>query len=144
MKNGDIPTKETLKILRDSGWYAGRKIDISEIKGNLEQRGYVVFPTVEDFMREFGDLVIEDTVNEEMHNTSIRFTDYYRHGSFKSEEKYAGEKLVPVGMIDSDNLLLFVSESGKVYCSTGKLGDSAMEAWDHLISGHGFKPWGVF
>ncbi|MCM3700719.1 SUKH-3 domain-containing protein [Paenibacillus macerans] len=137
-------SKETLKILRDSGWYEGRNIDIKEIKEDLEQLGYVVFPKVEDFLREFGDLVVEDTVNEEIHNTSIRFTNYYRHGGFKYEEKYAGEKLVPVGMIDSENLMLLVSESGKVYCSTGKLGDTAIEAWDHLISGYGMKLWGIF
>ncbi|WP_028531949.1 SUKH-3 domain-containing protein [Paenibacillus sp. UNC217MF] len=135
-------SNETVKILRDAGWYEGRRIDIKEIEENLEKIGYTIFPEVKSFLREFGNLVIEDTINDEIHNTSIRITNYYKNRSFKSLEEYAGEKLVPVGMIDSDNLLLFVSESGKVYCSTGKLGDNATEAWERLIGGSGVKPWG--
>ncbi|WP_406798397.1 MULTISPECIES: SUKH-3 domain-containing protein [Brevibacillus] len=137
-------SKETLKILRDSGWYEGRSIDIKEIEENLKRLGYIVFPEVKNFLKEFGNLVIEDSINDETHNTSIRFTNYDNYGSFKSEEKYAGESLVPVGMIDSGYLVLFVSESGKVYCSTGKLGDNSIEAWENLISGGGGKPWGNF
>ncbi|WP_234399680.1 SUKH-3 domain-containing protein [Paenibacillus popilliae] len=137
-------SKETLKMLRESGWFEGRNIDIKEIEENLEQLGYVVFQEVKNFLKEFGNLVIEDTLNEETHNTSIRFTNYYAHGSFVSEEKYAKEKLIPVGKIDSDYLVLLVSESGKIYCSTGKLGDSALEAWENLINGRGVQPWGSY
>ncbi|EPY11654.1 SUKH-3 immunity protein [Paenibacillus sp. cl6col] len=85
-------------------------------------------------MKEFGNLVIEDTINDETHNTSMRFTNNVNNGSFKLEENYAGEKLVPVGMIDSDNLMLFVSESGRVYISVGKLGENGKEAWENLIN----------
>jgi len=127
-------SNETLKILRDAGWYEGRRIDIKEIEESLEKIGYTVFPEVKSFLREFGNLVIEDTINDETHNTSIRFANYYGNGTFKSIEKYAGEKLVPVGMIDSGNLQLFVSESGRVYISTGKLGENAKEAWENLIN----------
>ncbi|WP_063915660.1 SUKH-3 domain-containing protein [Paenibacillus elgii] len=134
-------SNETLKILRDAGWYEGRRIDIKEIEDNLEELGYIVFPEVKSFLAEFGNLEIEDTINDETHNTSIRFTNYDDNGSFKSEEKYAGEKLVPVGMIDSGNLVLFVSESGRVYCSTGKLGENAKEAWENLINKGKFTPW---
>lgn len=135
-------SNETLKILSESGWYEGRKIDITEFKDNLKQIGYTVFQPVKDFIEEFGDLVVKDTINEEVHDTSVKFTSYYANGSFKSEENYAQERLVPVGKVDSDYLILFVSESGKVYCSTGKLGDSAMEAWENLISGNGGTSWG--
>lgn len=135
---------ETLKILKDSGWYEGRSIDIKEIEDNLKQLGYEVFSEVKAFLKEFGDLVIEDTINEEIHNTNIRFTDYHAYGAFKTEEKYAQEKLIPVGKIDSDYLILLVSESGKVYCNTGKLGENAIEAWENLINGDGAKPWGSF
>lgn len=127
-------SNETVKILRDAGWYEGRRIDIKEIEENLEKLGYTVFPEVKSFLREFGNLVIEDTINDETHNTSIRFTNNVNNGSFKLEENYAGEKLVPVGMIDSDNLMLFVSESGRVYISVGKLGENGKEAWENLIN----------
>jgi len=127
-------SNETVKILRDAGWYEGRKIDIKEIEENLKKLGYTIFPEVKSFLREFGNLVIEDTINDETHNTSMRFTNNVNNGSFKLEENYAGEKLVPVGMIDSDNLMLFVSESGRVYISVGKLGENGKEAWENLIN----------
>jgi len=91
-------------------------------------------------MKEFGNLIIEDKINDETHTTKIRFTDYYANGAFTSEEKYARERLVPVGKMDSEYLILFVSESGKVYCSTGKLGNSPIESWENLIGGRG-EPW---
>lgn len=134
-------SNETIKILRNSGWYEGRNIDTKEIEENLEKLGFTIYPEVKKFLSEFGNLVIEDTINDETHNTGVKFRS---QGAFKAEEKYAQENLVPVGFIDSDNLVLFVSESGKVYCSTGKLGDNAKEAWESLIGGSGFKPWGSF
>ncbi|MBD8501250.1 SUKH-3 domain-containing protein [Paenibacillus arenosi] len=137
-------SEETVKILEDSGWHEGRSINIDEIIENLEQLGYEVFLEVKSFLSEFGNLVIEDVINDETHDTSFRFTNYDRQGTFKTEEKYAQEKLVPVGLIDSDFLVLLVSESGKVYCSTGKLGDNATEAWERLINGSGVKVWGSF
>lgn len=135
---------KALGILRASGWYEGRSIDIGEIEENLKQLGYIVFQKAEDFLKEFGDLVIEDTINEEIHNTNIRFTSYHAHGAFRAEEEIVQEKLIPVGKVDSEHLILLISESGKVYCNTGKLGENAIEAWENLINGDGAKPWGSF
>ncbi|MGG4146241.1 SUKH-3 domain-containing protein [Paenibacillus algorifonticola] len=134
-------SRKTLVTLENAGWFEGRSIDIREIEENLKKLGYFVFEEVKLFLMEFGNLIIEDKENEEIHDTSLIFTDYYSYGSFKSEEKYAQENLVPVGKIDSGYLILFVSETGKVYCSTGKLGDSPLEAWENLISGNGGQEW---
>ncbi|MFF0829894.1 SUKH-3 domain-containing protein [Brevibacillus sp. NPDC003359] len=134
-------SNETMMILRNAGWYEGRNIDTKEIEEHLEKLGFIIYPEVKKFLIEFGDLVIEDTINDETHKTGVKIKS---SGAFKAEEKYAQENLVPVGFIDSDNLVLFVSESGKVYCSTGKLGDNAKEAWENLIGGSGYKPWGRF
>lgn len=133
---------KALEILRASGWYEGRSIDTSEMKENLKQLGYIVFPQAENFLKEFGDLVIEDIINDEIHRTNVKFTDYYANGAFITEEKFAKEKLIPVGKIDSEYLILLVSESGKIYCNTGKLGNNAIEAWGNLISGAGAQLWG--
>ncbi|WP_283688862.1 SUKH-3 domain-containing protein [Clostridium perfringens] len=43
------------------------------------------------------------------------------------------EKLVIVGALDDNNLYIMISESGKVYCDTGKLGDNFEEAWDNML-----------
>ncbi|ANY65227.1 hypothetical protein BBD42_01085 [Paenibacillus sp. BIHB 4019] len=134
-------SRQTLITLENAGWYEGRSINIEKIEENLKKLGYTIFEEAKPFLMEFGNLIIEDEENEEVHDTSIVFTDYYVYGSFKSEEKYAKEKLIPVGKIDSGYLILFVSETGKVYCSTGKLGDTPLEAWENLISGNGGQEW---
>jgi hypothetical protein len=139
------------EILRSSGWLEGRKIDTAAIEKHCNNYGFELFPNVLRFLEEFGmlDIVIEryDKSGEkvERHSTDPLTVvgEYFRHGKFKTEEDYAGEKLVIVGEACNGNHLLFVSESGKVYCSTGKLGDNAWEAWEALINNKGFKSWGT-
>lgn len=82
---------------------------------------------------------------EERHHTNplVVVGPYFRYGKFKSEEDYAGERLVLVGECCNENLLLFVSETGKIYHSTGKIGDTPLEAWESLINKTGFKSWGT-
>lgn len=132
----------TLQTLKKSGWFEGRVINISSIESNLQKLGYEVFEPVKQFLKEFGMLRIIDSL-EQTHDTTKVFTDYFRHSKFQAEEGYSGERLVPVGSLSDGELLLFVSESGKVYCSTGKLGNTAWEAWEALINNKGFKSWGT-
>lgn len=139
------------EILISAGWFEGRKIDTSMITLHYKKYGFEVFPNVLQFLEEFGllNIVIErpDKLGEkeDRHHTNplIVVGDYYRHGKFKDEENYAGEKLVPVGNACNENLLLFVSESGRIYSSSGKIGDSPWEAFESLINHTGFKSWGT-
>jgi hypothetical protein len=135
------------EVLRSSGWFEGRKIDTARLERHYRAYGYVVFPAVLKFIKEFGvlQIVIEKSdAQVEWHHTDPELVvgDYYRHGRFKVEESYAGEKLIPVGEACNENLLLFVSESGKIYHSNGKLGDNAWKAWEALVNHIGFKDWG--
>lgn len=138
------------EILRSAGWYEGRKIDTSEIKRHYNQYGFELFPEVIKFLEEFGMLNIviarPDRLGEkeERHHTNplVVVGAYFRHGKFKSEENYAGERLVPIGMACNENLLLFVSESGKIYHGTGRIGETPWQAWESLINHTGFKDWG--
>lgn len=138
-----MTSEKTLQTLKKSGWFDGRVIDISNFESNLQKLGYEVFEPVKQFLKEFGMLKIIDSL-EQTHDTTKLFTDYFKHGKYKAEEDYSGERLVPVGSLSDGELLLFVSESGKIYCSTGKLGDNAWEAWEALINNKGFKSWGTF
>lgn len=132
----------TLLVLEKSGWHKGRRVDVSELEENLLKLGYEVFEPVKFFLEEFGLLKIVDEKNDDFHDTSVLLTNYFNNGSFKQLESYAGERLVPVGKICRGYQLLFVSESGKIYCDTGKLGDTPWEAWESLINHTGFKDWG--
>ena len=124
----------TINTLKNAGWYQGRNIDIRTIEESLEKIGYVIFPKAREFFGEFGNLIIEDNKNSEIHNTSFRFS---RAGGFREIEKYAGERLIPVGLIDSDFLVLLISESGRFYCESGKMGENTMDCWENLLNGNG-------
>ena len=142
--------ENTLKYLREAGWYEGRKIDITEIVKYLEGYGYEVFEPVKRFLEEFGMLTIRipddcefsNYKYNEHHTNVMEAIDWpYSDGVFEDVEKYAGERLVPVGMIHNENLWLFVSESGKLCSDMKLLGDTFMEGWDCLINGIPGKLW---
>ena len=144
--------KKTVEILKEGGWYEGRKIDIEEIVKFLESKGCYIHEKAKKFIEEFGMLNIEaptqfseeiikkyDFPKYEKHTTDI-----YRvfRGAFDSEypeqfEDYTEEKLVVVGEICDENLNLMIAESGKLYCETGKLGDDFDEAWDVILRSKG-------
>ncbi|HWT73915.1 MAG TPA: SUKH-3 domain-containing protein [Mobilitalea sp.] len=136
------------EILKEAGWYEGRRIDTSFIEKHYNKYGFELFPAVLHFLEEFGMLNItidKHSENEERHHTNPLEVvgSYFRYGKFKVEEGYAGERLVPVGKCCNEYSLLFVSESGKIYYHTGKIGDSPWEAWETLINKTGFKTWGT-
>ena len=144
-----MSTKFDVKaVLQNAGWFAGRKIATAKLMEHYRKYGFEVFPAVVRFIEEFGllELVVPEpdrSGESERHHTNPQLVvgDYYRHGCFEVEERYAGEKLIPVGEVCNENLLLFVSESGKIYHSTGKLGDNPWEAWEALINRTGFLDW---
>lgn len=140
-------SEKTLNALQKAGWYEGREIDTKELESNLEKLGYVVYKPVRQFLKEFGMLKVEDVECQEIHDTASILTDKYNsRDGFKQIESYAGEALCLVGLVDNGYLRFFVSESGKVYCESGKLGNNGLEAWEALINktGENYKAWGRF
>lgn len=132
------------ELLKSAGWFEGRKIDTSDMVKKYQQFGYKLFPAVLRFLEEFGNISVENSISEEQHHIIPEkvLCEYFKNGKFKDEERYAGERLVLVGEACNGNLLLFVSETGKVYHSTGKVGDTPWQAWESLINHTGFKDWG--
>lgn len=141
--------KKTVEILKEAGWYEGRKIDIKEIIKFLESKGCYVHEKAKKFIEEFGMLNIEaPTQFSEEIIKKYDFPKYDKHttdiydllgGAIDAEysEQYEDdteEKLVIVGALDDNNLYIMISESGKVYCDTGKLGDNFEEAWDTMLT----------
>lgn len=141
--------KKTIEILKEAGWYKERKIDIKEIVEFLELRGFNIHEKAKRFIEEFGMLDIKSptwATLEELKSSNFtacdkHTTDIYEVfdgvlDSTDSEqfEEDAEEKLVIVGLACNENIYLMISESGKVYCDTGKLGDNVEEAWDTLLN----------
>lgn len=140
----------TLEVLKKAGWYEGRKINVDYIQEFLINRGYEIFPPVKAFLEEFGMIEIMDgetnIFNRDRFHTDTKRTigDYLPQGSLKAEEQYARERLVPVGEIRNGYLRILISESGKMYCDTGKLGNDFGEGWESIITHNGFRAWGSF
>src|SRR6476646_4130692 len=77
----------TLEYLTQAGWKAGRKAWTVKYRAFLTGEGYAWFPAVEDFLTEFGDLLIKfkredgssDTIDLDACRASagVWFPDYY-------------------------------------------------------------------
>ena len=144
-------SKKTIEVLKDAGWYEGRKIDIAENVKFLEERGFEVLESAKKFMEEFGELEInieeiegDGTIRVIEHTTCIEEVV----GTFDSEffglERYISEKVMPVGRLYNYEMDIYISESGRVFKNTGWLGDSVWEAWDNIINEKGTILWDKF
>ena len=50
-------SNKTIEVLKEAGWYEGRKIDISENVKFLEERGFEVFESAKRFMEQFKEVI---------------------------------------------------------------------------------------
>lgn len=122
-------TPAAVAALRRAGWFPGRRIPTGRFRDHYRRFGFDPSPSVIAFLQEFGDLTVivprpeRIGEKEERHHTNpLRVVgSYLRHGKFAVEERYAGEQQVPARECCNENLLLFVSDSGRIYHSTGRL-----------------------
>lgn len=152
----NVMSKVTESILKQSGWYSGRKIEINPCIDLLQERKFEVFQSAITFMKEFG--MIDIKVPSPLQQDIIKqygFEEYDEHSTnlFKTLgdagdircvvpfEVFAKEKLVIVGELYSNHMFLMISESGKLYCDNGKLGDNPIEAWERLFSKESCIAW---
>lgn len=149
-------SQNSTEILENSGWYKGREIEIRHIVQFLKERGFEVYPAVKNFLEEYGMLNIKSpTYVTNEYIEKYNFPEYDEHSTdvyyalgdagdvtyAEQYEYYAKEKLVIVGSIANGNLQLMISESGKVYCDSGKLGDTFEEAWETVFGYKKLVPW---
>ncbi len=136
------------KKLIDSGWYEGRKIDISDLEKSLTEDGYVVSNTVRDFLEEFGLLKI--SFNNPKNNKFINtiYVDPRKTGVFKSVidayGRHCNTTMVPVADLPKHCMTICITEDGHFYGGYDdwllKLGDDFFEALYNLLSGTEIKP----
>lgn len=142
---------KTLDTLKKAGWYPNRRIDTEDIQELLTSRGFKIYEPVKLFLEEFGELQIQ-VVSEKMkgklvqHHTYTKrlIHEHYRYRGVSESERNAGEMMIAVGEISDGNFDLLISETGKMYCSMGKLGDTVWEGWERLIMEKGFMLWGSY
>lgn len=132
--------EKTLIELRKSGWFEGRKIDISKQVSFLESKGFKVFKKAEEFMEEFGELkiVLEKLLSNNQkiitkHSTVIEDVIGIGDSSWFGLEEYLDEDVIPVAELFGGEFTLYISKSGRFYENMGWIGDNALEAFDNLI-----------
>ncbi|PTR01008.1 SUKH-3 immunity protein of toxin-antitoxin system [Mucilaginibacter yixingensis] len=112
---------QTLIILKESGWHAGRQVDISVFEESLLKDGFTLFPIAASFLAEFGDLDIVFS-NRIGQKANFHFNvkkaveevdplwaqqDYYR--------RLGDKQLCVIGQAYTDHMTLMMSETGEVY-----------------------------
>ncbi|MEB2282579.1 SUKH-3 domain-containing protein [Lysinibacillus xylanilyticus] len=131
----------TKQILTNSGWYPGRKIDIKRTVDFLESKGYKLFPCVVDMLSEFGGLNCSFTrPNGDRDSFYIvpeeAYGDYYEKEDFIEIELRINEQIIAIGEARDSNMIMFMSESGKVFGEMGyclvKFGDDIFDALETL------------
>ncbi|MGW9530018.1 SUKH-3 domain-containing protein [Paenibacillus terrae] len=134
-------SKETVRILTESGWYSGRKSDITRTSDFLQSKGYQLFPCVADVISEFGGIKYSFTrpngdKDSFYINPEEAYGDYYEKEDFEEIEMRVNESLIAIGQARDDNMMMFMSESGKIFGEMGyylvKFGDDIYEALDTL------------
>lgn len=143
-------SEEIMKILEErGGWYEGRKIDITEKVKFLEERGFEVFESAKNFMEEFGELKIwgyrfgKGTRKVSECSTFMEDVVGDLDSSHFGLEEYISDKVIPIGKID-DVVVLYISESGRIYSSRGWEGEHAWKAFENFIYKKGPILWSDF
>ncbi|CAI8706700.1 MULTISPECIES: SUKH-3 domain-containing protein [Bacillus] len=143
-------SNKTIEELKKAGWYEGRKIDISENVKFLEERGFEVFESAKKFMEEFGELRINvekiwpDGLVISKHTTCIKEVIGVLDSSCFGLENFIDDKVIPIGSLYNFEIDLYISESGRIFESTGWAGENALEALDNIFREKGTVIWDKF
>ncbi|PHD05122.1 hypothetical protein COF46_27525 [Bacillus pseudomycoides] len=145
-------SNKTIEELKKAGWYEDRKIDILENVKFLEERDFEVFESAKKFMEEFGELQFNverfwpDGVTKDIseHTTCIKEVIGVLDSSCFGLDDFIDDKVISIGSLYDFGLDLYISESGRLFKSTGWVGDNALEAFDNIILGKETVIWDKF
>lgn len=131
----------TGELLRSSGWQQGRNISTESYERSLFSNGYILSPTVKQFLHEFGGLQVRFVHPRLKQPSWFDFDPIVASRSLLKDdvEEYAriiGETgLVPIGQLDG-NLIILMGPSGRLYGVFDDIvmqyGNDAYEALDCL------------
>ena len=136
--------EEVKQILEESGWYKGRKINIKSHVEILENCGF-----------EFGDLDIK--AKSKVSSTSIVIFNTYVENilevfnecndkdtimkKYFDLSKHIDEKVVPIGTLSNGEMIIFITERGKLVTETAIKGDNVVEGLNAIVSRKAGKAW---
>jgi hypothetical protein len=137
------------KILIESNWREGRRIDTSSFKELLEKEGYDWFSCVENFLGEFGNLKLvflsSNGKNDSLH-FDIMKTAHDSDIQWITEDyskRIGSRKFCIIGQAFSDHMTLFMDDQGRVYGGFDDhlcfIGNNGIEAIEHICLNHKLK-----
>lgn len=134
-------SERTVQILSDAGWQPGRSVDMEATFNFLKGKGYQIFPCVREALEQFGGLTCRfkrpDGEDDSFHfNPEDVYGDYYEKDDFVEIEERIHEPVIAIGQASNEYMMLFMSESGKVFGEMGycmvKYGNDIYEALETL------------
>ena len=144
-------SEKTYKVLKEAGWYPGRKIDITETVKYLEDKGFEVLDSAKKFMEEFGELNLkverqfkDGSIAISKHTTCIKYVVGCGSACDFFLDEVKKEKVMLIGALSNFGTDLYISESGRVYKMIGWVGDNVWEAWDNIINEKNTIIWDKF
>lgn len=132
-------------LITKSGWYHQREIEISHHLEFFYKEEYTVFDKATEFLKEFGDLIIEFE-NPKRHGNylTLSISPIQAAGSVFREvsrryERYSSQPFAIVGEIDSMDMTWYISQSGVFWGGFDdflvRLGDDFYQALTNMIQG---------
>lgn len=107
-----------IQVLQRGGWFDGRSIDLAPVEDALRKLGYPLFPAVQIFLAEFGELSFEtrDPRPRVARNFHFRPLDVSgKSWILGPYTRRAGKPLCVIGAASDDYLLLSMDPAGVVY-----------------------------
>lgn len=146
---------EVMIVLKKSGWFEGREIDITENIKFLESKGFVVFDSARKFMKMYGELDInverkriDGHIKISEHTTCISkviglldSSCFGLENFIDHDNKFIEENVIPIGVLYNHEITLYISESEKFYLQIGWIGDNVNEALENIILDKGGRRW---
>jgi len=139
------------KILLESSWRKGRKIDTSLFKEILVKEGYDWFPSVENFLSEFGNLRLvflsSNGKKDSLHFDVIKTANDIdvRWITEDYSKRIESENFCIIGQAFSDHMTLFMDGQGRVYGGFDdqlfSVGENGLDAIQHICLNHKLKQW---
>lgn len=113
------PSGYTYQLLRDAGWYEGRKEDMTELIERFKEEGYELTDIQKAIISEFSGLVIENPRIKQTYHNRVRFNGDLSHHVFNNDRFIPdGVDVIEIGLY-KDNVELYLSKDGRIFNHMG-------------------------
>lgn len=134
--------------LAEAGWHEGRRLDADAVRVRrlFEGKGYELDAAAEEFLYEYGDIVVPYQRNEREDVVDLHFEKACALADPEWVEHYAsqvGLSLLPVGFANHEHLLIMRASDGAFYVAyddyLALAGNSPLEMVEGILA-QNFRP----